>query len=215
MGASPTSGRNPGAVAADAPSGAAHVREKLFGIAMSRFRRDGYDGVPVAEITREAKVAKGTFFNHFPQKEHVLTEAFHRLVNEAVGEVAGSRLTGTDAIVAFVSFLGERLAGDRPFADTLLPRLALLPAVAAGEPREEARIRDWIEARLGETLPVTVPVEEVDHGTLAFLLTGALRTTLEEWSRPDAPARPLTSLLHERLLFLLRSAGLPAEARPK
>jgi len=188
------------------------VRERLYGIAMAHFRRHGYTEVPVSRITVEAGVAKGTFFNHFPRKEHVLAEAFHRLVNEVVNQVEATGAGGTDAILGFVRDLGERLGGDRPLAEALLPRLALLPPVRPAEPREEVRIRTWVEARLAETLPVAVPLQEIPPETLAFLVAASIRGTLEEWSRPEGPARPLDDVLIERTVFLIRSAGLPAEA---
>lgn len=188
-----------------------NVRERIYGIAMAHFRQQGYARAPVSRITHEAGVAKGTFFNHFPRKEHVLAEAFRRLVDSILEEVDEAGLAGTDAIVAFVRKLGERLAGDRPLAEALLPRLALLPAPAPGEPREEDRIRAWVEARLGETLPITVPVQEASAETLSFLVGAAVRGTLEEWSLPEGPARPLQEVLVERTLFLLRSGGLPAD----
>lgn len=187
------------------------VRERLFRIAVDRFRGQGYDGVSVSEITREAGVAKGTFFNHFPSKEHVLAEAFHRVVNEVAGEVGAMGASGTAAILAFVDTLGRRLGGDRPLAEALVPRLASLPPLRPDEVREEDRIRSWLEERLDETLPVAVPLEEVKSETLAFLLTATLRATLEEWGRPDGPVHPLEGVLADRALFLLRSAGLPAE----
>lgn len=194
------------------PSTLPDVRERLFQIAVARFRREGYDGVPVSAVTAEAGVAKGTFFNHFPRKEHVLAEAFHRLVNEALGEAVGSGERGADAVLAFAAALGERIAGDRPLAEALLPRLSLLPAPTPDEPREEVRMREWIRGRLAETLPVSVPIRETDDETLAFLLEATLRTTLEDWGRGDGPTRPLPRLLRDRLGFLLGAAGLPVRA---
>jgi AcrR family transcriptional regulator len=192
-------------------SDADDVRERLFAVAMSHFRTHGYAESPVSRITLEAGVAKGTFFNHFPRKEHVLAEAFHRVVNEVVGEVEGEGSSGTDAIMSFVRTLGTRLGGDRPLAEALLPRLALLPPPSAEGPREGARIRTWIEHRLGEALPVAVPVEEISNDALAFLVASSLRGTLDEWGRPDGPVEPLDGLLADRTRFLLRAAGLPAD----
>ena len=197
--------------ASEPATSADDVRERLYGIAMAHFRTHGYAESPVSRITLEAGVAKGTFFNHFPRKEHVLAEAFHRLMNEAVGEVEAAGSSGTDAIMAFVRILGGRLGGDRPLAEALLPRLALLPPPTADGPREEARIRTWIEHRLGEALPVAVPVEEISNDALAFLLASSLRGTLDEWGRPAGPVEPLDGLLADRTRFLLRAAGLPAD----
>jgi AcrR family transcriptional regulator len=46
--------------------------EKLFTAAMELFSRKGFTQTTVEEITQAADVGKGTFFNYFPSKEHVL-----------------------------------------------------------------------------------------------------------------------------------------------
>jgi len=45
---------------------------KLFMAAMDLFARKGFKQTTVEEITQAADVGKGTFFNYFPSKEHVL-----------------------------------------------------------------------------------------------------------------------------------------------
>jgi AcrR family transcriptional regulator len=46
--------------------------EKLFMAAMELFSRKGFAETTVEDITQAADVGKGTFFNYFPSKEHVL-----------------------------------------------------------------------------------------------------------------------------------------------
>jgi AcrR family transcriptional regulator len=46
--------------------------EKIFMAAMELFSHKGFAHTTVEEITRAADVGKGTFFNYFPSKEHVL-----------------------------------------------------------------------------------------------------------------------------------------------
>lgn len=187
------------------------TRDRLFRVSMDGFRAHGYDGLSVSRITRDAGVAKGTFFNHFPTKEHVLAEAFHQEVTAVMEAVARRGESGTGAMLAFVSTAGRRLGGDRPLAELLLSRLGPLPPPRPELPRDEERIRSWFRDRLDETLPIAVPLVELDHEELVFLLTAAFRATLEEWGRADGPVRPLEELLTERTLLLLRTAGLPAD----
>jgi AcrR family transcriptional regulator len=51
----------------------AETRERLFRAALSLFARNGFAQTTVEDITNAADVGKGTFFNYFPSKEHVLT----------------------------------------------------------------------------------------------------------------------------------------------
>ena len=50
----------------------AEIRERLFRAALELFAERGYLETTVADITEAADVGKGTFFNYFPTKEHVL-----------------------------------------------------------------------------------------------------------------------------------------------
>jgi AcrR family transcriptional regulator len=48
------------------------LRERLFRAALSLFAKKGYAETTVEDITEAADVGKGTFFNYFPSKEHIL-----------------------------------------------------------------------------------------------------------------------------------------------
>ncbi|MGW0161336.1 TetR/AcrR family transcriptional regulator [Mycobacterium sp. NPDC003323] len=50
------------------------TRERLMGAAVAEFKRTGMAEADVAAIVTAAGVAHGTFFFHFPTKEHVLLE---------------------------------------------------------------------------------------------------------------------------------------------
>jgi AcrR family transcriptional regulator len=50
----------------------AELRERLFRSALALFASKGYAETTVEDITRAADVGKGTFFNYFPSKEHIL-----------------------------------------------------------------------------------------------------------------------------------------------
>jgi len=50
------------------------TRERILGAAIVEFKRAGMSGADVHAIVAAAGVAHGTFFFHFPSKEHVLLE---------------------------------------------------------------------------------------------------------------------------------------------
>jgi AcrR family transcriptional regulator len=50
------------------------TRERLMGAAIAEFKRSGMTDADVSAIVAAAGVAHGTFFFHFPTKEHVLLE---------------------------------------------------------------------------------------------------------------------------------------------
>ena len=50
------------------------TRERILGAAIAEFKRSGMTGADVNTIVSAAGVAHGTFFFHFPSKEHVLLD---------------------------------------------------------------------------------------------------------------------------------------------
>jgi AcrR family transcriptional regulator len=50
----------------------AEIREKLFRAALKIFGEKGFAHTTVEDITNAADVGKGTFFNYFPSKDHIL-----------------------------------------------------------------------------------------------------------------------------------------------
>ena len=54
------------------------TRAHLYDTAMRLFERHGYGEVNVDDIVRHSRVARGTFYFHFPTKDDVLLEAVRR-----------------------------------------------------------------------------------------------------------------------------------------
>jgi AcrR family transcriptional regulator len=70
------------------------TRERLMGAAIAEFKRSGIATADVGAIVTAAGVAHGTFFFHFPTKEHVLLELEHReeeRIAKELGRFAASR----------------------------------------------------------------------------------------------------------------------------
>jgi AcrR family transcriptional regulator len=77
------------------------TRTHLFDVAMRLFEQRGYDAVNIDDIVRSSKVARGTFYFHFPSKEDILLEAVQRGEREISARMAA-------------------VSVDRPFRDVLL-----------------------------------------------------------------------------------------------
>src|SRR4030088_3695915 len=50
----------------------AETRERLFRSALDLFAQKGFAETTVEDITEAADLGKGTFFNYFPSKDHIL-----------------------------------------------------------------------------------------------------------------------------------------------
>jgi AcrR family transcriptional regulator len=67
------------------------TREHVFARAMRLFDTRGYDAVSIDDIVRDAGVARGTFYFHFPRKDDLLVELIRRNDRHIVGRMANVR----------------------------------------------------------------------------------------------------------------------------
>lgn len=58
------------------------TRKKILMVAVDLFKRQGFDETTVEQIANEADVAKGTVFNHFPEKEAIIYEHIQSVIQE-------------------------------------------------------------------------------------------------------------------------------------
>jgi len=94
------------------------TRSRVFDAAVREFRRVGVPAAQVEEIVRRAGVARGTFYLHFPTKDHVLLEMLRRdqaqvaaRLESALGRPARVFLrTAVDLLVAEVRREGPALS---------------------------------------------------------------------------------------------------------
>jgi len=101
------------------------TRERLFEAAIADFKRHGMAGADTTAIASAASVAHGTFFFHFPTKEHVLLELERREEERMTAELTKffdkpHDLRGTLAETLRVMEKLERRLGPRLFKDILV-----------------------------------------------------------------------------------------------
>jgi AcrR family transcriptional regulator len=86
------------------------TRERIFRAALQLFAERGYLETTVEDITEAADVGKGTFFNYFPTKEHVLEQYGEERV-EAVERALKAARNGKRSVSAVLRDLATDLAG--------------------------------------------------------------------------------------------------------
>ncbi len=64
------------------------TRRRLYDAAMDEFGRNGVAAAQIEDIIRRAGVARGTFYNHYPTKDHVLLEYVERLQEAVARQLA-------------------------------------------------------------------------------------------------------------------------------
>jgi AcrR family transcriptional regulator len=167
------------------------TRERLMGAAIAEFKRSGIAAADVGAIVTAAGVAHGTFFFHFPTKEHVLLELERReeeriakqlsrfadskrdlsaTLNEAVRLVMGLERRLGD--VLFKDFLALHFSQTRPVDESKEHPVIVLVAQEIEHARNTGRVD-----------PDVNPMNSA-----VFFLLGlyALLTTTHDWPAQGA-----------------------------
>lgn len=86
----------------------AEIRERLFRAALALFGEKGFAETTVEDITNAADVGKGTFFNHFPSKDHILL-AFGEMQLAKLAEAVENARRNDVPMPEFLRSLGVRM----------------------------------------------------------------------------------------------------------
>src|SRR5205809_2765216 len=86
----------------------AELRDRLFRAALNLFAKKGFAETTVEDITEAADVGKGTFFNYFPSKEHILLAFGEMQLGKLEAAVAEVRRTN-EPIPQFLREVGTRM----------------------------------------------------------------------------------------------------------
>jgi AcrR family transcriptional regulator len=99
-----------------------HTRQRVYDAAIAEFKRQGMADADIGAIVSAAGVARGTFYFHFPTKEHVLEDVERNLVTRLANDLARFVASPHDLwstfaetvrlVVAAESRLGTRLFRD-------------------------------------------------------------------------------------------------------
>src|SRR6202163_549313 len=73
---------------------ASEIRERLFRAALDLFAQHGFTDTTVEGITNAADVGKGTFFNYFPSKDHILLAFGEMQLRKLEAAIELARRTG-------------------------------------------------------------------------------------------------------------------------
>jgi len=113
----------------------AELRERLFRAALDLFAKKGFAETTVEDITNAADVGKGTFFNYFPSKDHILLAFGEMQLAKLQSAVEEARQTA-EPLSQFLRSLGSRMT-EEPTRNPAIIR-AVLQAYLSSTPVREA-----------------------------------------------------------------------------
>jgi AcrR family transcriptional regulator len=115
----------------------AELRERLFRAALEQFAKKGFLETTVEDITDAADVGKGTFFNYFPSKDHILL-AFGELQLAKLEMAMDEARQTSMPLPKFLRSLGARMT-EEPIRHPAIVR-AFLQAYLSSTPVRSAML---------------------------------------------------------------------------
>jgi AcrR family transcriptional regulator len=161
------------------------IRERLFRAALDLFAQHGFADTTVEDITNAADVGKGTFFNYFPSKDHILL-AFAEMQLAKLQSIIENRCTTRDPVPQFLRTLAIRLT-EEPGRNPSIVRALLLANLSSTAVRESMRTN---QARGHQLLTEFVEIgqqrnelrKDLPAGDIAHVFRQTVLGTLLVWS---------------------------------
>jgi AcrR family transcriptional regulator len=167
------------------------TRERLMGAAVAEFKRTGIAAADVGAIVTAAGVAHGTFFFHFPTKEHVLLELEQR-TEEGIAKQLSRFLDSKPDLTSTLTEAVRLVVGLERRLGALLFKDFLALHFSQTRPRDESQEHPVIVAlaqeleRAQQRGDVHPDVNSMNSAVFFLLGLYALLTTTHDW--PGQPA---------------------------
>ena len=119
----------------------AATHDRILDIAAARIRRDGIDGLTVAELMKEAGLTHGGFYRHFDSREHLIAEAAQRALTQgSAWTIASGKLGGQRGYTALIDGYLSTWHRDHPEAGCGVAGVAA-DVARAGDPARASYTR--------------------------------------------------------------------------
>lgn len=168
------------------------TRERLFGAAIAEFKRAGISEADVGAIVAAAGVAHGTFFFHFPTKEHVLLELENREEARVANQFGRYLSNDHDLLSALQEAVRLIMALERRLGPVLFRDVLALHFSQTRPPGEGGEDHPLIvlvarEFQLAQERGDVAPDVNPMNSAVFFLLgLYGLLTTMHAWATRDA-----------------------------
>jgi AcrR family transcriptional regulator len=161
------------------------TRERLFRAALDLFAQHGFADTTVEDITNAADVGKGTFFNYFPSKDHLLL-AFAEMQLTKLESIIENLRNTREPVPQFLRTLAVRMT-EEPGRNPSIVRALLLANLSSTPVREGMRIN---QARGHQLLSEFVKIgqergevrNDLPAGDVAHVFRQTVFGTLLVWS---------------------------------
>ena len=191
----------------------AETRDRLYRAALALFAERGFLETTVEDITEAADVGKGTFFNYFPTKEHILAEFGGQRTAAVERALQKARTTKGPVLAVFRELVGDAVGQADKSA-------ALLRAIFAAH-TSCTSVRDELVKRMHVARRILAQIvllaqergeirRDIPAIDLARMTQRIFMGVTMSWSiKPESTLRKTS----EEIWDLIQSSLVPGEAR--
>lgn len=202
----------------------ADVRRRLYHAAIALFRSRGFDETTVEAITERADTSKGTFFNYFPTKDHVLA-AYHdemtgrilaRMEGIASGPIDANHSGWREAVAARPAETAVRAAmracadwveNDRAMGRIVVSRVFGNAVLLTADLENTRRFMAWFRARVEAGIRTGELRPDLEVAVMLSMLAAVLSSTLNVWVL-DPESFDLRDMLERKTRFVFDAARI-------
>lgn len=160
-------------------------RQRLLDCAIHLFQTQGFDTTTVDDIAEAADVSRGTFFNYFPTKEHLLDDIGDAALRDLEHRTTADVSAESGAVVK-IRTLMRTLALDST-TSLQLTRHILLNAMRNPSPTSSTlRLRAILEKLVREAQALGEIRADVDPAHVTSAITGVYLEAFFRWLSADA-----------------------------
>lgn len=166
------------------------THDRILAVAARALRRQGYAGVGVADVMREAGLTHGGFYAHFANREALIVEALERAARDSGAVVAEAvRACSAHGLSSFRALVESYLSDQHLAAlDAGCP----VAALAADMPRQPESVRaassDRVRQLIDTVRSTLTPTLQPQAFAVASTLVGALQLARALGDNPEGRA---------------------------
>lgn len=180
------------------------LKEEIFKKALELFNEKGFDNVTVEEITTSCGIAKGTFFNYFAKKEHILLhlgESQLELLEQSILNMNPLLDVKTRIEELFLQLL-SRFEQQEKLMKYLLVEMVKSSIIVNEEVRSIKKLEDTLCFLIEEAITRGQLVSKWDARIITSTIVAIYFQTLMKWSVLEAEGTNIVLLFQEHYCLI-------------
>ncbi|WP_018625758.1 TetR/AcrR family transcriptional regulator [Kangiella aquimarina] len=177
--------------------------QTIYQTALSLFEEHGFDKVSVAQIVKESGIAKGTFFNYFPNKPDIIAQWFEENMSKAIEQPIPDDTSLQNKIL----FLAKNILEAAQKQPNLWQAKNAYAGQSVSIQQVEQRVDQTIQSKIEYFIKQTSINQSAKAKILAELIVTLMTGTIIEANRRGQSDDAMTLIEHKLSILLSLAEG--------